>query len=62
MANTMTRNRTAVDVIANLKEIQIEEHKKFKTKAKAFFEFLFDATTSENKYDLPESMRSKLYL
>ena len=61
MKNTMTRNMTAVDVIENLKEIQIEEHKKFKTKAKAFFEFLFDATP-ENKYDLPESMRSKLYL
>ena len=30
MANTMTRNRTAVDMIANLKEIQIEEHKKQK--------------------------------
>ena len=61
MENTMTRNMTAADVIENLKEIQIEEHKKFKTKAKAFFGFLFDATP-ENKYNLPESMRSKLYL
>ena len=61
MRTTMTRNMTAADVIENLKEIQIEEHKKFKTKTKAFFEFLFDATP-ENKYNLPESMRSKLYL
>ena len=61
MRNTMTRNMTAADVIENLKKIQIEEHKKFKTKAKVFFEFLFDATP-ENKYNLPESMRSKLYL
>ncbi len=58
---TMTSRDYIGAVVEELKESQVRARKRFTAKLKAAVKFLFESET-ENKYNLPENYRSRLYL